>query len=77
LSQELEFPQLGIILHVFERGEPDGLYHAQSEQEAFLVLSGECKLLVEGVERLLRAWDFFDSPAGRSTSSSAQATGRA
>lgn len=41
------------------------------------MLSGECKLLVEGVERLLRPWDFFDSPAGRSTSSSAQATGRA
>jgi uncharacterized cupin superfamily protein len=28
------------------------------------VLSGECRLLVEGAERLLRRWDFFHSPAG-------------
>ena len=28
------------------------------------MLAGECKLLVEGEERLLRAWDFFHCPAG-------------
>jgi uncharacterized cupin superfamily protein len=28
------------------------------------VLSGECRLLVAGEERLLRPWDFFHSPAG-------------
>ena len=28
------------------------------------MLSGECRLLVEGVERPLRPWDFFHSPAG-------------
>jgi uncharacterized cupin superfamily protein len=28
------------------------------------VLSGECRLLVEGGERLLRPWDFFHCPAG-------------
>ncbi len=63
-SREVEFPQLGIRLHVLEPGEPNGLYHSESEQEAFLVLSGECRLLVEGEERLLRPWDFFHSPAG-------------
>ena len=63
-SQEFGFPQFGIRLHVLEPGEPSGLYHAESEQEAFLVLSGECRLLVEGEERLLRPWDFFHSPAG-------------
>jgi uncharacterized cupin superfamily protein len=63
-SQEFEFRQLGIRLHVLEPGEPNGLYHSESEQEAFLVLSGECRLLVDGVERLLRPWDFFHSPAG-------------
>jgi uncharacterized cupin superfamily protein len=63
-SQEFEFPQLGFLLHVLEPGEPNGLYHSESEQEAFLVLSGECRLLVEGEERLLRQWDFFHSPAG-------------
>ena len=58
------FPQLGFRLHVLEPGEPNGLYHSESEQEDFLVLSGECRLLVEGEERILRAWDFFHSPAG-------------
>jgi uncharacterized cupin superfamily protein len=63
-SRDFEFPQLGIRLHVLPPGEPNGLYHSESEQEAFLVLSGECTLLVEGEERLLRPWDFFHSPAG-------------
>jgi uncharacterized cupin superfamily protein len=63
-SQNVEFSQLGIRLHVLPPGEPNGLYHSESEQEDFLVLSGECRLLVEGEERLLRQWDFFHSPAG-------------
>ena len=63
-SQKAEFSQLGIRLHVLEPGEPNGLYHSESEQEAFLVLSGECTLLVEGEARLMRPWDFFHSPAG-------------
>jgi uncharacterized cupin superfamily protein len=63
-SVKAEFPELGIRLHVLEPGEPNGLYHAESKQEAFLVLSGECRLLVEGEERILRPWDFFHSPAG-------------
>ncbi len=63
-SREFEFPQFGIRLHVVEPGEPNGLYHSESEQEGFLVLSGECTLLVEGEERLLRPWDFFHSPSG-------------
>jgi uncharacterized cupin superfamily protein len=45
-------------------GQPNALYHSENQQEAFLVLSGECKLLVEGEERLLRPWDFFHCPAG-------------
>jgi uncharacterized cupin superfamily protein len=56
----VEFPQLGINVTVLEPGET-GLYHAEENQEAFLVLSGECALLVEGEERLLRPWDFFHS----------------
>ena len=63
-SQGFWFRQLGIRLHVLEPGEPNGLYHFESEQEAFLVLVGECRLLVEGEERLLQPWDFFHSPAG-------------
>jgi uncharacterized cupin superfamily protein len=63
-SESVEFPQFGIRLHVLEPGEPNGLYHRENQQEDFLVLSGECRLLVEGEERVLRAWDFFHSPAG-------------
>jgi uncharacterized cupin superfamily protein len=57
----VEFAQLGINVTVLEPGET-GLYHAEENQEAFLVLSGECALLVEGEERRLREWDFFHSP---------------
>jgi uncharacterized cupin superfamily protein len=63
-SQEFAFPQLGFRIHVLEPGKPNGLYHSESQQEDFLVLSGECRLLVESEERLLRAWDFFHSPVG-------------
>ena len=62
-SAKAQFDQLGVRLHVLEPGEPNGLYHSESKQEAFLVLAGECTLLVEGEERTLRQWDFFHSPA--------------
>ena len=57
----VEFDQLGINLTVLEPGQT-GLYHAEENQEAFLVLAGECALLVENDERRLRAWDFFHAP---------------
>jgi uncharacterized cupin superfamily protein len=57
----IEFAQFGINLSVLEPGQ-SGVYHAEANQEAFLVLAGECRLLVEGEERPLRAWDFFHSP---------------
>ena len=63
-SEEFWFPRLGINLSVLEPGQPSALYHSENQQEAFVVLSGECRLLVDGGERLLRAWDFFHSPAG-------------
>jgi hypothetical protein len=34
----IAFPRLGFRLHVLEPGEPNGLYHSESDQEAFLVL---------------------------------------
>jgi uncharacterized cupin superfamily protein len=63
-TREHPFPQYGINLSVLEPGEPNCLYHSESQQEAFLVLAGECTLLVEGEERHLRPWDFFACPAG-------------
>ena len=58
------FPQLGITLKVLEPGKPSGMYHAESDQEDFLILAGECLLLVEGEERPLRTWDFVHCPPG-------------
>ena len=56
-----EFAQLGINVTILEPGQTS-LYHAEANQEAFLVLSGESILLVEGEERRLQPWDFFHSP---------------
>ncbi len=58
------FEQVGYALAVLEPGQPNGLYHREANQEDFLVLSGECLLLVEGEERPLKAWDFVHCPAG-------------
>jgi uncharacterized cupin superfamily protein len=59
-DRPVEFTQLGINVTVLEPGQTS-LYHAEANQEAFLVLSGECVLLVEDEERRLRPWDFFQS----------------
>jgi uncharacterized cupin superfamily protein len=40
------------------------MYHAESAQEDFLVVAGECLLLVEEEERPLKAWDFVHCPGG-------------
>ena len=61
-SMKNEFTQVGVRLHVLPPGEPNGLYHREDKQEDFLVLAGECVLLVEGEERRLRAWDFVHCP---------------
>jgi len=60
---EVRFPQLGINIGVLEPGQPSCMYHGEAEQEDFLVLSGECVLLIEGRERRLQAWDFVHCPA--------------
>jgi uncharacterized cupin superfamily protein len=53
------FPHFGINISVLEPGERIGMYHRENAQEAFLVLAGECTLIVEGEERRLTEWDFF------------------
>jgi len=58
------FAQLGIRLVVLEPGQPNALYHRESQQEDFLVVHGECAVIVEGEERPLKTWDLFHSPAG-------------
>ena len=59
---DVDFPELGFTLAVLESGQSGGRYHRESNQEDFLVLSGECLLLIEGEERRLRAWDFVHCP---------------
>ena len=59
------FPEVGINVSVLEPGEAIGVYHAEPRaQEDFLVVAGECVLLVEEQERPLRAWDFVHCPPG-------------
>ncbi len=57
-------PGAGFTLRVVQPGQPTGRYHAESVQEDFLILKGECILIVEDQERRLRAWDFVHCPPG-------------
>ena len=42
---------MGFYINVLLPGQPNGMYHGESGQEDFLVLSGECILILEGEER--------------------------
>jgi uncharacterized cupin superfamily protein len=59
---EPRFPALGVNIGVLAPQQPACFYHGENEQEDFLVLSGECLLLIEGEERYLKAWDFVHCP---------------
>jgi uncharacterized cupin superfamily protein len=65
--EQRTFEQLGVHLHVLQPGQPSRLYHEEpGNQEDFLVLAGECRLVIEGVERRLVAWDLVHCPPGTS-----------
>jgi uncharacterized cupin superfamily protein len=57
-----EWTQLGFRIHVLLPGQRNGMYHRERGQEDFLVVSGECVLVIEGEERRLKAWDFVHCP---------------
>jgi uncharacterized cupin superfamily protein len=59
---DARFGDLAINLNWLPPGKPMAMYHAEESQEAFLVLSGDCLLIVEGQELPLRTWDFFHCP---------------
>jgi uncharacterized cupin superfamily protein len=63
-SREHPFADVGVHVGVIWPGSPNALYHSEGAQEGFLVLSGECTLVVEEEERSLRQWDYFHCPAG-------------
>ena len=62
-SRDAPFADFGVQVRVLWPGQPNGLYHSEGVQEGFLVLSGECTLIVEEEERPLRQWDYFHCPA--------------
>jgi uncharacterized cupin superfamily protein len=62
-GNEARFGEFGINVQVLQPGEPNCMYHGENAQEDFLVLFGECLLLVEGEERPLAQWDFVHCPA--------------
>jgi hypothetical protein len=74
---DAEFAELGVWLTVLEPGQPNGLYHGEETQEAFLVLRGECLLLVEGESDGCGHGTSFTPRPAPSTSSSAPAKRRA
>jgi uncharacterized cupin superfamily protein len=57
-------PGAGFALRVLRPGRPADMYHAESVQEDFLVVLGECVLIIEDAERHLRTWDFVHCPPG-------------
>jgi quercetin dioxygenase-like cupin family protein len=56
-----EWTQVGFRIQVVGPGQR-GVYHGERGQEDFLVVSGECLLVIEGEERRLGAWDFVHCP---------------
>jgi mannose-6-phosphate isomerase-like protein (cupin superfamily) len=58
------FRDLRDKLSVLVPGQPSGLYHADSAEEDFLVLRGECVARIEDEERRLGEWDFLHCAPG-------------
>jgi uncharacterized cupin superfamily protein len=58
------FPETGVNVQVMQPGQPNCRYHSEPVQEDFLVLHGECVVILEGEEKRMRQWDFLHCPAG-------------
>jgi uncharacterized cupin superfamily protein len=63
-EKDVRFPHTGVRIAVLEPGKPACRYHRENAQEDFLVLSGECLLLINGEERQLKPWDYVHCPPG-------------
>lgn len=61
---ETFFPMLGMAVRIARPGDVTTTYHWETEQEDFLVLSGEGIAILEGEERQIRQWDFVHCPPG-------------
>lgn len=58
------WPDTGVNIQIMQPGQPNCRYHSESEQEDFLVLHGDCIVILDGEERPLGQWDFLHCPAG-------------
>ncbi len=63
-KEGVKFLHTGVRLWLVEPGKSNCLYHRENGQEDFLVLSGRCRLLVNGEEQELGPWDFVHCPPG-------------
>jgi uncharacterized cupin superfamily protein len=63
-GQRGRFRQLGLNVSILKPGKAACLYHRETTEESFLVLHGECRLLIEEQERALKQWDFVHCPPG-------------
>ena len=61
-EEDAPFKEFGINIQILAPGEPNCMYHAENGQEDFLVLYGECLVLIEEEERPLKQWDFVHCP---------------
>jgi uncharacterized cupin superfamily protein len=61
---EDEWPDIGVNVQIMQPGQPNCRYHSEPVQEDFLVLHGECIVILDGEERPLKQWDFLHCPAG-------------
>jgi uncharacterized cupin superfamily protein len=62
--EDAPWPDTGVNIQIMQPGQPNGRYHSEPVQEDFMVLHGECIVILEGQERPLRQWDFLHCPAG-------------
>jgi uncharacterized cupin superfamily protein len=62
--EDAPWPDTGVNVMVMQPGQPNCRYHSEPVQEDFLVLHGECLVIVEDEERPLRQWDLVHCPAG-------------
>jgi len=56
--------QLGVNIQIMQPGRPNCRYHSEPVQEDFLVLRGECSVIIDGEEHPLKQWDLVHCPAG-------------
>ena len=61
---DVQWPDTGVNIRIMQPGQPSSRYHSEPVQEDFLVLHGECIVILGSEERSLRQWDFLHCPAG-------------